>query len=110
MAGGAALSILLGICLRCCLSKEKAAGGGAGEKGSAGGESAGAGKREPTYKSNPFLKHITDNYKTTFEAYRKASEDTKYQGRPVPRSLRDPADLFSGDTKVTKKVFAGFFQ
>ena len=102
-AGGAALSILLGICLRCCLSKKEAAGGGTG------GGSAGANENEPTYTSKPFLLNLARNKEITRKAYQLAQDDPNHAHKLIPAALEEPADIFEGSAlaalDATVKVF-----
>lgn len=108
MAGGAALSILLGFCLRCCLSKEKAAGGGAGG-GSAGGGSAGNDNGEPTYTSAPFVETFAEKKTAVQNAFKAASMDPKHAGKVIPLGMEDPADIFGGNAGSAQSAIGKLF-
>ena len=103
----AALFISLGFCLRRHLSKEKAAGGGAGKKGGSAGTDNASG--EPIHTSKPFLAIFANKKKTIQEAYKAASRDAKHQGKAIPNRMKDPADIFDGNVDNAQSAINKFF-
>ena len=102
MAAGAALSILLGLCLRCCLSEKEAASGGAG------GGSAGADKEKATYESSPFLITQARNQAAAMNAFKDARDKKLASSNNpfvanLPQNLESP-NLFPTDDDVKATV------